>query len=105
MARLTPARWGYIVSIVVTVVGYAFLFYLLSTTARADWYLDAGIAYHPEQWDCPETCFGSDWLAFGEFGYEFDRLSFGLRHTSAPTVYEDGYGLNEAFVKYRIWGK
>ena len=67
-------------------------------------HLDLSLSVHPTTRDDPEIYRMHNPLGQVDAYWRFhERLSVGVRHTSSIPRHEDGWGLNEAYIKLHIW--
>jgi len=76
---------------------------LFSSVSMADIYIEAGLGIHNESTDCPEVCFGDDFLGTFAVGYELKPITISFEHTSAVFIKERGRGLNAVWIKARAY--
>lgn len=75
---------------------------IASACDAGGFYYSVGLGYHDETIDCPETCFGNNVLFIGKIGYETNQgLDINIKHISAPTITEKGWGFNGIFIEKR----
>ena len=82
------------------------LMLLIPTAALSDpgFFVEAGVAYHPNQIDCPEYCGTNPLLDVGAgytFGFDNWNLDLYVKHRSSAPDVEDGFGHNLLGVRVR----
>lgn len=86
----------------------AIILFILSLSVVAidapNTYIDIGMSVHSNRIDGPEFLSDNP-LGTIEIGIQKKRIKVYYEHTSSILYREDGYGMNQIGIKYRIWGK